>query len=352
MKTVSADILIKYSSIIVFFVFGILIAAASLIVFPFSNSRATGEMLQIKIKVQGIRQPFDKLNTAIQFYSLAGTKVREETAVFIYKGDNVFTSDVPLNADFNFKQPYALFIKPDKCTGKLFCSTTNMGSTCTVPQFMFYQAVNGIDLTSVMFMAGDVTPVNGKVDAGDMSAIISQLGKNDKTALVADLNNDGIVDITDYGLAFFSLTNNAKDDAITLSATSPSQTPILSPTNGLTPTPTLQPSVTLAPTLTTAPTVTNVPTPTRIPTSTPVPTAKPTQAPTAKPSVGQCFIDNELTLDVGKTSDCECEMGICANVTCTSCPSGTCTCTVPRDYPPQTANCSPSGKIDVRTCKK
>ena len=84
---------------------------------------------------------------------------------------------------------------------------------------------------------GDLTPPNGKVDAQDLSYIIKNLGKVTTDATQnTDLNGDGITDVVDYSLAFYSLSNNAEDDKIELTApiqptVTPSVIPSLSPTD-------------------------------------------------------------------------------------------------------------------------
>lgn len=266
-------------------IFSVLLVIIALTSMPL-RSKASANTLSLKIKIQGTYKAFDKIKARVDFYDGPDKTTEEPEVEFIYQG-GAFNGDVAFQSGFNFAKPYALFIKPVNFVGRIFCSAELSGDKCKTPAFFFLTSGSTADLTSQTFLGGDLTPPNGKVDAQDLSYIIKNLGKVTTDATQnTDLNSDGITDVVDYSLAFYSLSNNAEDDKIELIApiqptatpeptATPSATPALSPTTGLTPTAGLSPTQGPTPTGTLSPT----PTPTTDPLVTPSPT------PTIDPSV-------------------------------------------------------------------
>jgi len=252
---------------------------------PF-KTRASANTLTLKLKLQGTHKAGDKAKAHIDFYNGPSKAFEQNDVLFTYQTD-AFTADVPLQSNFTFTDRYALFIKPVGYIGRLFCSTDTFGNNCKTPAFFFLSSGSSADLTAQVFLSGDLPPANGKVDAQDMSLIMRDLGKISTTGaeLKTDLNTDGIVNVVDYSLAFYSISNNAVDDVVSLSApiaTTPTLTPSPTPTVTTTPTPTL--TVTPTPTLTTTPTPTLTVTPTPTVTTTPTPTLTPTPTSTPTPT--------------------------------------------------------------------
>lgn len=251
--------------------------------FVMLRTRAAEKTILLTLKLQGERQLTARAHAKVILYSYSGYSKVIDDVEFAYQQDKTFRGAVPLDATFDYAKPYAIFVKPVNYLGKLFCSETVSGAACTSPQFILSSSGSAVNLGATMILAGDIKPGDGKVDAGDMSRIIAGLGKaGDGTA---DLNGDGVVDSTDYSLAFYSLSQSAKDDLVDIVGTGPTPTggltPTASPTAGLSPTATHVPTPTLSPTP--LPTVTlvpsNTPTPTAVPTATPVP---PSPTPTVK----------------------------------------------------------------------
>lgn len=259
-------------------IFSVLLVIIALTSMPL-RSKASANTLSLKIKIQGTYKAFDKIKARVAFYDGPDKASEEPEVEFIYQS-GAFNGDVAFQSGFNFAKPYALFIKPVNFVGRIFCSAELSGDKCKTPAFFFLTSGSTADLTSQTFLGGDLTPANGKVDAQDLSYIIKNLGKvTTDTTQNTDLNGDGITDVVDYSLAFYSLSNNAEDDKIELTApiqptvtteptATPSATPALSPTEE--PTPTASPSATPIPTL--DPTITGGVTPTASPTATLTPT--------------------------------------------------------------------------------
>lgn len=276
---------VKITFFLLLVVFSILLVIIALAQMP-QRSKASVNTLSLKIKIQGTYKAFDKIKARVAFYDGPDKTSEEPEVEFIYQS-GVFNGDVAFQSGFNFAKPYALFIKPVNFVGRVFCSAELSGDKCKTPAFFFLTSGSTADLTSQTFLGGDLTPPNGKVDAQDLSYIIKNLGKvMSDTTQNTDLNGDGITDVVDYSLAFYSLSNNAEDDKIELTApaqptatpeatVTPSVTPALSPTAGLTPTAGLSP--------TPSPTPTGSLSPTPIPTVDPLVTPSP--APTIDPSV-------------------------------------------------------------------
>lgn len=371
------------------------------------STKAASNMLHITLKMQGTYKNLSKVKVAVGFYN-GPTKAYDQPTVDFVAMNGVFESDIPLSADFSFSQPYALFIKPDKYSGRVFCLEKVTGATCTVPSFRFMQSGSSVDLTDSVFYGGDVNPANGKIDAKDLSDVMAALGKmqSGETAQT-DINSDGITDVVDYSLTLYSLSQNIADDPINLT---------VGPT--FAPSPTLAPSVTKAPTPTTAPSVTpkptifHSPTPTASPSATPKPTAKPSvtptkaPTPTTKPSClpqleqackarklacvnNKCVVpsatpipkptdtspsptptgsqdkvcrvtissDPPKTYSVAekKSTACQCRNIFgsvsCFISTCSSCPSGICTCQINAvDNSTTTYSCSDNGYLQTEPC--
>src|SRR3989339_31817 len=262
---------ITFAFYLVFGLFILLLLIVYFVSLPL-KSRASAGTITIKIQAQGNHKDNDQLGAQIDFYNGPDKVYEEPNATFTYL-NNTYTTDIVLPSDFNYQDRYALFIKPEKHQGRIFCTTQVTGSICTVPQFIFFANGNSIDLSPFLSYAGDVLPANGKIDALDMSLIMKDLGKTALEAQSTDLNNDQIVDVVDYSLALYSLSHNISDDQIKLIA----PPPITSSIQPITPTDTASPSPTLASTPTPSPSVAPSPivTPTLLPSPTPLPTATP-----------------------------------------------------------------------------
>lgn len=226
------------------------------------TSKASENTVSMRIKLQGESLPQTTIRTSVILYSPQG-RIREyNDVIFTYQLDKTFDGSLTFEPDFNYNLLYALYIKPQKYFAKLFCSETKDGKNCTIPQFIFRRSGSSVSLVDTLFNGGDIDPANGRVDAYDISKIISNLGTSTDSS--TDINNDGITNTLDYVLALYSLGHNISDDAITL---------ILIP----------NPS----------PTITLIPSPTRIPTPTPL-FPFPTNTPTPRCSYcttaacGQC----------------------------------------------------------------
>lgn len=259
---------------------GLIVAAASFLMANSYRSRAVINSVNVSLAAQGRRTDGDQLKTDVAFYNGPSIAYEDKNVLFIQK-NGVYSTDVGFGVGFNYGDKYAMFIKPEKHIGKLFCTEVASGSACTVPQFIFLASGSTADLSKSIFLAGDIPPGNGKVDAQDMSLIMKNLGKLAYAPYApTDLNDDGITDVVDYSLALYSLSKNAADDPVNL------QTPIITPSATPTPTFSLFPSSTLTPSP--VPSATPIPTavPTGVPTNTPtpMPTNTPTPTPTPMPT--------------------------------------------------------------------
>lgn len=240
---------------------------------PF-GSRASAGAVTLTVAAQGNHREGDQLPVRIAFYNGPDIKYEEASVPFTYRG-NTFTASFSLPSDFRYSDQYALFVKPEKYTGRIFCNEQLSGKVCTKPQFKFLTDGNSFNLSSYLLYAGDIPPANGKVDAADISLILRELGKAGKGT--TDVNNDGITDIIDYSLAIYSLAHEAADDPVNLTAPvmptdtpSPTPTPTVAPLPSPTVIPSATPVPTVAPTVP-VPTATLIPTPTSPPTPTPLP---------------------------------------------------------------------------------
>lgn len=236
------------------------------------RTKALANAVTVSLAVQGKRREGDIMKANVSFYNGPEVAFEDKNVPFVSKA-GIFTADVAFGVGFKYGDRYAMNIKPEKHLGKIFCTENETGKDCKAPQFIFTSSGTTADITQSVFLTGDVPPMNGKVDAQDMSLIMKNLGHLAQPAYApTDLNSDGITDVVDYSLALYALAQNATDDPIALEA------PIAS-----TPTPTF----TLYPTDTPVPTVAPSLTPTSIPptgTPTTVPSATPTQVPTATPT--------------------------------------------------------------------
>jgi len=376
------------------------------------STKAASNILNIKLKLQGTYKNLSKVKVAVGFYN-GPTKTYDQPTTEFVAMNGVLESDIPLAADFNFTQPYALFIKPDKYSGRVFCLEKVTGATCTVPSFRFMQSGSSVDLTDSVFYGGDVNPANGRIDAKDLSDVMAALGKiqQGETAQT-DINSDGITDVVDYSLTLYSLSQNIADDIVNLTVgptftptltVAPSATPApLTPTPTKAPTSTPKPSATPTPSNTPVPTMTTAPTPTASPSATPAPTNKPcaprveklctsqnkicidnkcvvptptsnptgTPAPTGKltptPSptstiqkICKVTINDTTPVEYNvvdkKSTACQCRTIFggknCFITTCSSCPSGVCNCQI--NYitnSPTTYTCTNSGYLQTEPC--
>lgn len=352
--------------------------------FRFASARAQDNVLLLKIKMQGENYPFATLQTNIVFYTTYGKAQEYNNITFTYLTDKTFGGTIPLNSGFDYNALYALYIKPHNYFGKLFCSASITGKSCTSPQFIFKQSGSEIDLSAHQFSGGDIDPINGRVDAYDISKIFFNLGKS--SDLSTDINNDGITNSLDYTLALYSLINNITDDTNTLIQFPPSISPSPWPTTYIpntprppfpsstpfVPTPTFPfPNITYPPTNTPAPT--HTPVPTRKPTSTPKPTNTPTPKPTHTPTptprpIGVCrlvpgsYAKNQCdikTINVAaSTTFSKCISLHAFSPQCTdysirrkcTCPIGEiCVCQL-NDYVNQMGECTNGGKIQIAKC--
>ena len=223
------------------------------------KTRAVGPELNLKIKLQGdfndiVNPP---IKAVVSLYTVEA-KIKEfADQSLIQENQNVFSIKLPLS-DINLTKIYAVFIKPEKYLGRLFCSQTVVGADCRSPQLIFGNSQNNIDLSEYIFLSGDLKPFDGKVSSYDLSAIIHNLGKVVSPSADTDINFDRYTDTQDYSLALYSLKQNAVDDPINLASLSATPTAPVTPT---------QPAATNTP----VPTTTIRPTSTQTPTRTPTP---------------------------------------------------------------------------------
>lgn len=177
-------------------------------------SQASINTLTLKLKLQGEFYPFSTILTDITLYRPSGKVVDYYNVPFSYLSDDTFQGTITFDSNFDFNTLFAISVKPHRYFSKLFCSTTVNGKSCTSPQFIIRQAGDVINLSDFVFYGGDIDPANGRVDAYDMSRIMTNLGRSSDSS--TDINNDGITNTVDYILALYSLSNNIVDDAITL----------------------------------------------------------------------------------------------------------------------------------------
>lgn len=270
-----------------FIIVFISLASSSISKLVFLN-RAANNQLTIQIKLQG---EYDKITgaafkTKVDLYSQSSLVKEYLNQNLIKDHQNIFKLTIDTTG-LNLNQMYAIFIKPDKYLGKLFCSPTSFSANCKIPQIVIPSGTGDIDLTQDMLFSGDISPQDGKIAADDLSKIINQIGQVSTSYLAADINSDGMVQTVDYSLALYSLSKNYVDDPIPSAWSSVISTLNI---NGLTPTPTITPggpSLTPTPTTKPTPTVTGGPTTTPTPITNPTPTtipASPTSIPSPTPT--------------------------------------------------------------------
>ncbi len=207
--------------------------------FHLKSSQATSNTLTYKIRLQGEYYPFSTIPTNITLYSPQGKVAEFPNVNFTYFTDDSFQGTISFDSNFNFNTLYAVYIKPHRYFGKLFCSTTVIGKSCTTPQFIVRQSGDTVSLVDSVFYGGDIDPTNGRVDAYDISRIMANLGSS--SDLSTDINHDGITTSIDYILALYSLSNNSMDDDITLvfvANPTPTVTPYTPSSTPTVPTPT------------------------------------------------------------------------------------------------------------------
>lgn len=220
------------------------------------KTRAAGPELNLKIKLQGdygniVNPP---IKAVVSLYT-AEAKIKEfADQSLIQENQNIFSIKLPLS-DIDLTKIYAVFIKPEKYLGRLFCSQTIVGPDCHSPQLIFSNNQNDIDLSEYIFLSGDLKPFDGKVSSYDLSIIIHNLGKTANPSADTDINFDGYTDTQDYSLALYSLKQNAVDDPINITSLSVTPTPTVpvtptQPTATSTPTPIQTPIVTPSPSIT------------------------------------------------------------------------------------------------------
>lgn len=223
------------------------------------KSRAEGNELTVKLKLQGhfeqIQIPSYK--TKVVLYTSEGKAKELSDQQLTKDAENFFKLLVSLG-DLDLAKLYAVFIKPDKYVGKIFCSSNQTGADCKSPAIILKPRQNNLDLSQFTFLSGDLQVQDGKVSAFDLSKIIKDLGKITNDYLESDVNGDRVVDTVDYSLALYSLGQNAGDDVVNFASASASPTPsqTISPTPDLTVTPTHSSQLTPTPTSPTTPTPT------------------------------------------------------------------------------------------------
>ena len=211
------------------------------------RSRAYTNELNIRIKLQGEYDKIDNpsFNTKVVLYNQTG-KVKEYTnQTLAKKNENIFNVTIDTTG-LEFNTTYAIFVKPDKYLGKLFCSSTAYSENCTTPQITISSGSNTLYLTQSLFLSGDISTQDGKITAEDISKILKQIGQVTTDYLSGDINSDKKVEGVDYSLALYSLSKNAVDDPITIVFTTTTPTP--TPTTGQSPTNTPTPTKTPTPT--------------------------------------------------------------------------------------------------------
>ena len=207
------------------------------------QGRAYTNELNIKVALQG---EYDKITsptikTKVLFFKQSGLAKQFTDQPLTKISQNVFTINIDTTGlDLNI--PYALFIKPDKYVGRLFCAPTIYSASCTSPQITIRTGSNTLDLTNAVLYAGDIDPQDGKITAQDISKILQQIGQISTNYLTGDVNSDSKVESVDYSLALYSLSKNYVDDSVPFTG---ENTPTPTPTTGSIPTTTPTPTTTL-----------------------------------------------------------------------------------------------------------
>lgn len=320
--------------------------------YHFPTTKAHDKVITFKIKLQGESYPQTTIKTNIIFYKSQGKVAEFPNVYFTYHADKTFEGSVFLDTYFDYNSLYAVYIKPEKYFGRLFCSENIYGKNCTSPQFIFKPSGDIINLSTNFFSGGDIEPLNGRVDAYDISRIISNLGKS--TDVATDINSDSITNTLDYLLALYSLDKNLYDDNFSLvvpwapaSTSTPIPTPFASPTFPF-------PNITYPPT--------NIPQPTRRPTYTPTHTPIPLQTgvcvlipgPYAKNTCGlkRWNIISSSVFSICRNSYAfKPNCGVLPLKSKCTCPDGAlCICQL-NNQADQTVNCTQGGKIEIVQCE-
>lgn len=189
-------------------------------------NRAAENQLNIQMKLQGQFNGTKNavLKTKVSLYTQSGLVKEYLNQNLIQDNQNIFKVTIDTTG-LNLNQMYAVYIKPDKYLGKLFCSPSSASINCKTPQIIINSSnSNNLDLTHNLLFSGDILPQDGKIAADDISKISNKIGKTSTNYLAADINTDGIIQTVDYSLALYSLSKNYVDDEI------PSNWTVVTPT--------------------------------------------------------------------------------------------------------------------------
>jgi len=212
MKNNNLRIVFAVISLSIIILISLLISSTNKLVF---FNRATDNQLNILIKLQGqydqIANPTFK--TKVVLYGQSGLTREYSNQTLTKDHQNIFKVTINTTG-LSFNQMYAIFIKPDKYLGKLFCSPTSSSANCKTPQIIIAAGSNDLDLTQDLLFSGDISPQDGKIAADDISKISNQVGKTSTDYLSTDINSDGRVQTVDYSLAIYSMSKNYIDDPI------------------------------------------------------------------------------------------------------------------------------------------
>jgi len=198
-------------------------------------SRATGDTINLKIKIQGEYQSNQSQYLYIKLFNDNQINLRTYPyKITKAKEGNIFEIKLDVS-NLDMSKQFSLWIQPKKGVATLFCNLSQTGSQCDKSGLIFAKNFT-YDLTFTTLLLGDIYPKDGQVNAGDLSQIRNFIFQRiyDENA---DLNNDGVIDSQDYSLALYSLGKNAQDDKISWEITSP--TPTTTPTASLNLSPTV-----------------------------------------------------------------------------------------------------------------
>lgn len=328
-----------------------------------SVSKASGDTVTLKIALEGDFSLGQKMPTDVILYRSLG-KVQEYSSVpFIYQYDKTLEGTITLPSRFDFNALYAIYMKPRNYFGRLFCRSLVSGKTCTVPQFMIQRGGNVFFLNQTQFRGGDIPPINGRVDAEDLSKVMDHLGKMNDYA--TDVDGNGITNTLDYNLVNSAYKDNISDDVYTLEVPW-APTPIYIPYY-----PTRYPTYRYIPRPFPTPTfpfphITYPPTPTLIPTK--VPTRIPTPTPTlswkgvcqvtpGSYAKNTCDIELYNINSIPEYSACNVVYAFspgCKAVSLKqkcSCPTGKiCFCQL-KDKTDQVITCTNNGQLSISSCR-
>ena len=217
------------------------------------RSRASGDTVQLLVKVQGNYRSGTTISSHITIYNpTAIVKEYSDAVLTSVATSNTFSTELDITG-LSPTEKYTLLLKPEKGLAKAFCGDQKSGGNCFQSNLVFQKGTT-LPLEFDTVLLGDMAVQNGKIDAYDISLIKGSLGKSGS---FADVNSNGTVDSEDYSLALFSLGKNASDDKVIW-------------VSQVTPTPTV--TVSATPIITPSPFLTSSPTPTKTTTPTPLPT--------------------------------------------------------------------------------